>query len=193
MMQVQKPSKKEKLELQAKIDVIKNKIRMEANKYKDNADAEGEVKNAFVTFRSMEGAARLKSAYNYSRMSVCCTRCCCCCVDKETYNRKLFHGQWLKVEQSVEPSLIIWENLGLSMKNRCLRTTGTALISLLLLLATTLLILYVKVFETDLKQDDVICGTAGSSITLNEAWTDYQKPDDEVQNLMYCYCRNIFW
>ena len=142
----------------------------------------------------MEGAARLKSAYNHSRLSVCCTRCCCsCCVDKKTYRRKLFSGQWLKVEQSVEPSLIIWENLGLSLKNRCIRTTGAALISLILLLATTLLILYVKVFETDLKQDDVICGTAGSSITLNEAWTDYQLPDDQMQNLMYCYCRNIFW
>ena len=39
-MQVMKPSQKEKLELQAKIDVIKNKIRMEANNYKENADAE---------------------------------------------------------------------------------------------------------------------------------------------------------
>ena len=79
------------------------------------------------------------------------------------------------------------------MKNRCIRHTGAALISLILLLATTLLILYVKVFETDLKQDDVICGTAGSNITLNEAWTDYNKPDNQVQDLMYCYCRNIFW
>ena len=39
-MKVKESSKKEKLELQAKIDVIKNKIRMEANNYKDNADAE---------------------------------------------------------------------------------------------------------------------------------------------------------
>ena len=39
-MSVQEPSQKEKLKLQAKIDEIKNKIRMEANNYKVNADAE---------------------------------------------------------------------------------------------------------------------------------------------------------
>ena len=34
IMKVKDPSKKEKLKLQAEIDVIKNKIRMEANNYK---------------------------------------------------------------------------------------------------------------------------------------------------------------
>ena len=77
-----KPSRTEKLKLHQEIDEIKNKIRMEANNYKDITDADEQVKNAFVTFRSMEGAARLKSAYNHSRLSLCCTSCCCCCVDK---------------------------------------------------------------------------------------------------------------
>ena len=35
-----KPSRTEKLKLHQEIDEIKNKIRMEANNYKDNADAE---------------------------------------------------------------------------------------------------------------------------------------------------------
>ena len=73
-----------------------------------------QIKNAFVVFRSMDGAARLVQAYNESRVSRCCTSCCCCCVDKATYKRKLFHKKWLDVEKAVEPSLILWENLGLS-------------------------------------------------------------------------------
>lgn len=101
----------------------------------------------------MEGAARLVNAYNKSRTYRCCTFYCSdCCVDKKTYRRKLFHNKWLKVTEAVEPSLIMWENLGVTKKGRCIRIIFISIISLALLLATTILIVYVKWWETGLKQ-----------------------------------------
>ena len=80
-------------------------------------------------------------------------------MDKKTYRRKLFHKKWLQVDQAVEPSLIMWENLGITRKARCFRITIASFISLLLLLTTTLLILYVKVWETELKSDKITCAS----------------------------------
>ena len=51
----------------------------------------------------------------------------------------------------------MWENLGITKKGRCIRITLQTIISLILLLTTTVLILYVKVKETELKSDRITC------------------------------------
>jgi len=118
------------------------------------------IKNAFIVFRSMEGAETLIKAYNESRCRLCFLRTACdCCADKRDYKKKLFQGKFLKVERAVEPSLIIWENLGISKKQRCCRIVCSTFIAFLLLLATTLLILYVKIQEIDLKEDVISCNS----------------------------------
>jgi len=33
---------------------------------------------------------------------------------KDAAKHKFFRGKWLKVDQAIEPSLILWENLGYS-------------------------------------------------------------------------------
>ena len=56
--------------------MIKAQIVEEAKKYVklvEHEDKESNsIKNAFVVFRSMEGAARVVQAYNKSKLSVCC-------------------------------------------------------------------------------------------------------------------------
>ena len=128
--------------------MTKEKIIELAKKYvKEIAIADNDgIKNAFVVFRSMEGAARLIQAYNKSAISRCCTICCCCNAQSLiAYKRKLFHDNWLKVDEAVEPALINWENLGLTRKARCCRITFLTIISIILLILTTLGILYAKV------------------------------------------------
>ena len=58
---------KEKLEKE--IDVIKNKVMLLTRDYKniDPSLTEGQIKNAYITMKSMEGAARLIQAYQLSR------------------------------------------------------------------------------------------------------------------------------
>ena len=96
------------------------------------------------------------------------------------------------METAVDPELINWENLGLTKGARCFRITFATIISILLLLATTLLILYVKVQETELKQDAISCAT-DTEITEAAALADTKLPEDQQSNKMYCYCRSIFW
>mmetsp|Transcript_24508 Transcript_24508/g.30560 ORF Transcript_24508/g.30560 Transcript_24508/m.30560 type:complete len:149 (+) Transcript_24508:2087-2533(+) len=137
------------------------------------------IKNAFVVFRSMEGAARLHQAYTKGKLSLYCTACCCfcCCCDKKTYVRKLFHKKWLKVDEAVEPSLINWENLGLSAKARCLRISILTVISIILLLATTFGIVYAKVQENEISKEKVVCNP-DTEITQEMAIADEKLPKD---------------
>ena len=78
------------------------------------------------------------------------------------------------------------------MSARCCRITFATIISIVLLLATTLLILYVKVQETELKSDAVSCAK-DTEITVEEALKDIALPEDMQTNKMYCYCRSLFW
>ena len=83
----------------------------------DFDETDGAIKNAFVTFRSMEGAARMEAAFNVGilkRLFFKCMPSCLLCGAKERYEKKLFHGKWLKVTRSIEPSLILWHNIGVS-------------------------------------------------------------------------------
>ena len=67
----------------------------------DIDEDEGKIKWAFVTFRSMEGAARFEQAYDvgiFKRFWLWI--CCGCCIGREVksgYQRKLFHNKWLKL------------------------------------------------------------------------------------------------
>lgn len=127
----------------------------------------------------MEGAARLLNAYNKSKCSLCCTACCCFNkTSKQAYKKKLFHGDWLKVDEAVDPSLINWENLGLSRKARCVRITCLSFVAIILLVATTLAILYAKVKESEMKQDNITC-SADSDITQEMALIDSQRPEED--------------
>jgi len=106
----------------------------------------------------MEGAARFVNAYQMTSLSrFIFGLSCCCCINKESYERKLFFGKWLKVREAIDPTLILWENLGISQKERCLRITLKGIISAILVLATTLFILYAKIYESNVNENQVIC------------------------------------
>ena len=64
----------------------------------------------------MEGASRFIKAYNLSNMQKCCFKSCCyCCTkDREEMEAKLFQGQMLSVKRASDPSLINWQNLGIT-------------------------------------------------------------------------------
>jgi hypothetical protein len=46
------------------------------------------------------------------------------------------------VDPAINPTLIMWENLGYSMKERALRTLLTTLVVLVLIVATMFVVLY---------------------------------------------------
>ena len=40
-------------------------------------------------------------------------RCCSCCSKEAIFfDKKMFHNKWLYADKAIEPSLIMWQNLG---------------------------------------------------------------------------------
>ena len=62
-------NEKEKRKLENDLDQIKTRVMLLTRDYKniDPTVTEGQIKNAYVTMKSMEGAARLLKAYRLSR------------------------------------------------------------------------------------------------------------------------------
>ena len=78
------------------------------------------------------------------------------------------------MSEAVEPSLINWENLGLSAKARCFRISLLTVISFILLILTTLGILYAKVKENEMTKEKIVC--SDGVITQEEALADFELP-----------------
>ena len=84
------------------------------------------MKCAYVVFRSMEGAARCRQVYSaglWSRFKLCCT-----C--NRNYRKLLLNGKYLQVTRATDPTLILWENLGYSLKERRLLAFFISLVTL---------------------------------------------------------------
>ena len=184
------PTKKEKYE--QKIKQLRAQIKEEAKTYRELSKEvlEGDVKCAYVTFRSMEGAARFINAYQMRPLSRLILKLrCCFCFDTNQYNEKLFHGRWLFVSEAIDPALIMWENLGISQKARCCRILFKTIISAILVMMTTAFILYVKIYESNLNASQVTCDD-NVQFTRKEAYRDQLDQEDGVlSNIMACYCR----
>lgn len=70
--------------------------------YEDKKAASGEVVNAYVMFRSMEGKQRAIKAYDIH----CCQRLCvsfCCCLSQFFKKKQLIRKGFLTVESPVDP------------------------------------------------------------------------------------------
>jgi hypothetical protein len=89
---------------------------------------------------------------------------------------RYLQGEWPKVSAAPEPTVINWHNLRYASTNRCLRTSTSLLVSLILMAASFTIIIIGKQYEQDYKEKytTVECGQRVPSQT--EAWVDYQKP-----------------
>jgi len=125
------------------IEEIKNKVKEYV--YLEIAGNEAECKSAYVVFQSMEGRARFLRTYNYNK----CERSTCCrfLFGSKEYKKKLFEGRWLQVLPAPEPSLILWENLGIQKKMRNCRIFATSMASLIFVLAAITAIVYARQFD----------------------------------------------
>lgn len=184
-----------KAQLEKKIDRTKEQILDLVEDYRKHMDETngGEIKNAFVTFRSMEGAARAIQAYNWSRAKRCWAGICCrACSARDSLKRKVFQGRFLKVERAVEPSLILWENLRFSRSQRCCRIFFSSMIAFLLLIAATAVILYVKIVQTEMSESQVDCSEA-AVLTIQKVQNKINKAElagkGGLVDELYCFCQ----
>ena len=168
----------------------------------DKIKGTAECKYAYITFRNMD--AMYYVLESYEKHDGCCKRncimyccgCLCCPKDKEELKKKHLFKQWPAVEVADEPDNIKWENLGISAKSRRIRVCITGIIAIVLVLASLLLILYIKNWAAELKgatnSETVICPEKMKPKRLQQlAWNDLQNKEEDRAGLLHCYCSSL--
>ena len=179
--------KKEKIKKKLEnklVNIEKKKEKNEQGYQKFLEKSKQAVVKAFVTFKSMEGKLRIMRMYDQS----CFTKCC----NKKKIKHLYMDKKYLDIRPPTAPSLILWENLGVKMKERCIRICFVALISFILMIITAVIIVYSREFQSSTNDEygDGICPS--NDVTQDDAYQDQLKPKSERSGFMYCYCIEQF-
>ena len=144
------------------------------------------IKYAYIVFRSMEGMARAVNAYQLNSFERLWLDLTC---RRGKYKSRNFLDRYLDVKQAVDPSLILWENLGSSIWHRAQRVVVITFVSFLLLCITLMINVYTQYKERELKayNPQIQCDPT-ISIDPSAALVDYDKGANQV-GLMYCLCK----
>lgn len=177
-------SEKDKLKTKSKLEkelekTVKAKDKNEEQFQKFMKNKKQEVVKAFVTFKSMEAKLRILDLYSAGKLKRW--------FKKKDYASRHFEGKWLDVRHPASASLILWENLGVTQKERFLRILFVSLISFILMIVTFVIIVFSRDYQSSLtnKYGNSSCPT--STISKSDAYTDYQKAESERAGLMSCY------
>lgn len=95
-------------------------------------------------------------------------------------NHKYLGGNWPHVYEAPDPSLIQWENLGVSAFSRFIRQVIIYMVCLVIVIICFAAVVYAMDYSKDLKSvswSESSCGT--SLISKDDAYTDYLKPVDD--------------
>mmetsp|Transcript_4428 Transcript_4428/g.6511 ORF Transcript_4428/g.6511 Transcript_4428/m.6511 type:complete len:142 (+) Transcript_4428:4692-5117(+) len=116
--------------------------------------------------------------------------------NNQQVQKKLFLERELDVIPTLQPDEIIWENLKYSGDDQRLRKWFMQFISILFLVITTVLTIYIGAVESfvDEKVPEANCpdfyvqkDPYDKDYTIL-ALRDWQAPSDKQDGLMYCYC-----
>ena len=149
------------------------------------------IKNAFITFRSMEGKERCIKAFEISwfqRYFIAN----CCCLDGFFRRKKLLQKGFPAIREVVDPQTVIWENLGVSFAYRCNQNMKTYMVILATLFVSFWGFYYFQTIEKDLVSMVRSDCQGEAAYDIDIAWLDNQKPYKYKLGEMNCYCKNIF-
>lgn len=104
----------------------------------------------------------------------------------------------LTVKRASDPSLINWQNLGITKCQRRCRVFISSIIAIMLLLGTTFALVYAKYQQSQLSSDAVQCGVVMEDLdtdilTTTQAEEDNAKPKAEQNGYMFCFCEQTFF
>lgn len=137
---IQENDKAHWADYEKKLTKILSEISKQVEKYLALEDSNLDVANAYVVFRSMEGPARFLKGMDKNKCTRGCLKCFCTGKYKKNIHHKYFQNTWFKARKAGDPTMIIWQNLGYSDCNKCVRTLIITLISGALVLGTLIAI-----------------------------------------------------
>lgn len=159
--------------------------------YKEKLAAEPQLKKAYVTFRSMEGMRRARSAYNVNFLQRMAAEYCCCLSGYFVKN-KLKQRGYLSVHSTVDPQLLIWENLGLPRRYHLQQHILGFVVVVLIMMVSFGGQYYLSNLEKDLV-DIVRSDCSGESrYDIDQAFVDHYVAHKYRQGLMNCYCQQMY-
>lgn len=177
------------------IEVVDCKTRLKSLRkriFGQELNDDEEIVTAFVVFRSMEGKKRVELAFmELNPVDRCLFNCKgkLCCDTKSTADDLAVLDRIPRVYQAQDPSLILWQNLGVSVKSKCLRKLTTLVISLAILMLVASINLYSANADEKIQSiyPQVDCD---DSLTISQeaALKDFEKGDQQL-GLMYCFCK----
>lgn len=204
---LEKSAKIQKIDLRAgRLDDARRVAKLEAQKEKLLAGievsrsnyyqdlAQGDNLNqalcAIVVFRSMEGVQRAKRLFKvpfYKQLlyKVCC-RCC-----SNNYANIMFKGKFFSIKTAVEPELLIWQNFGVTKKQRCVRIFlfGLFVLIMLSLCFYAILSLEYIIQKSEMEIPDIVCP---DTVLLSQASVDYQLDPEQRNGNFHCFCSNLY-
>ena len=104
----------------------------------------------------MEAKARIFEIAKNSKYHKCKKRCLPCCF-KQNLQTMEFEGKMLKVEDAPEPSLILWENLGVGKCEWYCRIFVNIFVSFVLIICSISVIVLVMNHQHNTKSLDRDC------------------------------------
>mmetsp|Transcript_14014 Transcript_14014/g.23808 ORF Transcript_14014/g.23808 Transcript_14014/m.23808 type:complete len:888 (-) Transcript_14014:196-2859(-) len=161
--------------------------------YRDKENFKPKIRNAYVTFRSMEGKQRAVQAYTANIFSRIFTELCCC-MPAVFKKKKLLKKGYYNVDEPGDPDNIIWEHLGVPFCSKFVRYVFAFLCSLVWF-ALSYAILW-ALAQLEKKRIDYIRRDCSSSdlvfFTETAAQNDFQLPLSEQQGFMNCFCQQQY-
>jgi len=139
----------------------------------------------------MNGKQKFLEAYDTKKLS-CGNRCYwkCGCHDKVTeWQHKLIGGEVPEFHRSPNPTLILWENLGVGAVSRCCRAALVYFLSALIIAIGFVIIIYMSYLRDKRVEDSwapTVCGSFTYSLSMGIK--DYLQEKERQQGLWQCYC-----
>jgi hypothetical protein len=119
----------------------------------------------------------------------CCVRCGLYLKDLRLLNKGVYN-----ISHSVDPSIILWENVGEPFKSKVQRCFKAYSVSVIIFAVTFFGFWAIQLFEK-LRWSWVLSDCSGNDwYWIDDAFEDYSKPhkENQMQGLMECYCEQMY-
>lgn len=154
--------------------------------YFDKLNSVPHVKNAYVTFRSMEGKHRALQAWE-TPDSLRVFVEYICCMKSVFKKKKLLSKGYPHIRETANPEAIVWENLGQKRSTRVFVKLAVLLIAAAILACTFFVMWYFALYEK-MRVGYVKSDCYEGDYSQGEALADLARPAAEQQGLMHCFC-----
>mmetsp|Transcript_1146 Transcript_1146/g.2100 ORF Transcript_1146/g.2100 Transcript_1146/m.2100 type:complete len:700 (+) Transcript_1146:1456-3555(+) len=160
--------------------------------YHEKVEITPRLRNAYVTFRSMEGKQRALQAYYPSRFHRIFTEVFCN-MSQMFKKKKLNMKGFYKLGEAFQPENIIWENIGVPLNSKLWRW-GTGIVFSGAFLALNFFVLqklasFEKLKNVYMKNE---CETIDSEISMFAAMDDRELAPDNQVGILNCYCKQVY-